>query len=412
MLIMSSMAVIFTDGWDWCDSAHGGGQIGGTLPANPAKYALFGQTNVFIEPGRLSVPNSGTGQALRFGSSGFEQQTLTYKPPGGMATPCLGFAHRLIDSAGAYTICRFENADTHDEVGAHDNGTNVGTVLALMYLADGTLTVNTGPPGLPGGLPEFPGTVLWTSSFTVPLTTWQYYELLCDPTAGTWALYIEDTLIVSQAGVDFGISIPIFQFSICSESFSVHDMDDLYLTDGPRLGPVQVTGFPPNVGSTHQWSPLTGTNLSQVQEFGNRPGVPTPDDDLSYVEATGAGTTDLYSFFAPACYGRILALALNVDGAALAGSPSVDWLIKQGAVLTNLGGGAAYVAGYQIRQGVSQVNPVSGTFWSDADIGSALFGYSFAGSGDARVTQFMLEKVVSLRKVPFSCGGGNYSFTV
>lgn len=410
---MSSMAFIFADGFDWGDAAHCGGQIGGTLPANPAKYALFGQTNVSIVPGRLSAANSGTGQALRFGSSGFEQQTLTRKN-GFISTPCLGFAHRLVDSAGAYTICRFENADTKDEAGAHDNGTNNGTVLALMYLADGTLSVNTGPVGLPGGLPEFPGTVLWTSGFTLPLLTWIYMELLCDPTAGTWSLYFNDVLIVSQTGVSFGISTPILQFSICSESFSVHDMDDLYCTSGNRLGPVQVTGFPPNIGSTHQWTPLTGTNVSQIQEFGNRIplGLPTPDDGLSYVEASSSGTTDLYGFAEPACYGRILALALNVDGSAIIGSPSVNWLIKQEALLTNLGSSDAYIGGYTIRQGISELNPVTSTFWSDADIGSALFGFQFAGSGDARVTQFMLEKVVSLRSVPFSCGQGNYSFTI
>ncbi len=401
--------VLFVDGFDWGDAAHCSGQISGGLIL-PAKYEFFSSgTNTSIVPGRLSAANSGTGQALRFLGSGFSQQTLTAKPTGGMATPCLGFAYRSVIGGGAYTICRFENADTTINHGGHNDGVNDGTVLALMYLADGTLTVNTGPVGMDGGLPAFPGTVLWTSPFTISDGQWIYMELSCNPTAGTWSLYFNDVAIVSQTGVVFGISTPIRQFSICSESFATHDIDDLYLSDGARLGPCQVTGFPPSIGSTHQWTPLAGTNLSQIQEFGNRPGLNTPDDDLSFVSTTSVAT-DLYGFTAPACYGRILALAVSVDGIAITGTPSVDWLIKQGALLTNLGGSPNFTSGYMIQQAVSQLNPATGTFWSDGDIANALFGYQFAGSGGARVTQFMLEKLVSLRSDPFNCGGGNFSF--
>lgn len=403
--------ILFVDGFDWGDAAHCGGQISGGL-INPAKYTMFSSgTNIAMVNGRLSAANSGSGQALRFNGSGFSGQTITRNPGVALFSPCLGFAFR--PNGGGYTVCRFETVDSTRNSSGSGGQTNDGTALALMYLGDGTITVNTGPIGMPGGIPSQPGTVLWTSTFTLTLNKWIFIELLCNPTNGTWSLYIDDVLIVSQIGVAFGLSTPIIQFSLCAESFSVHDLDDLYLTDGNRLGPCQITGFPPNLQSTHQWNPLAGTNLSNVQEFGNRIftlGLPTPDDDSSFVYAS-ATATDTYGFAKPACYGRILALVLNADAFALTGGPSVNFQVRVAGVAYPGAFSAAFGIIYGIQQSIFETNPANGLFWTDTDIASVLAGFTFAGSGTLRVTQFMAEKLVSLRGYPFECGGGSYSFT-
>lgn len=371
------------------------------------KYTAYNRINTSIQPGRVSAPSQGGGNSLRFDNSGFGNQTYTKLFGVSRTAYCVGFALNVVDvTIPATPVFRYEAGGTTTPGGG--GGENASTALLLEVMnVDNTISIFTGPQGTNG----IPGALLWNSAgvYQVPLRTWIYVELQVDTAAGTWAIYVNDVLLQQQTGVS--IPGPIDRYSWLSQGFEQHSIDDHYCTDGDRLGPCRVTGFPPILGSTHQWTPLSGTNLSQVQEFGNRSGLNTPDNDQSYVASAAAGTTDFYGFAVPACYGRILALALNADGSAVAGSPSVDFLIKLSGVVYPEGSSDAYVGGYTIRQGISMLNPATGTYWTDAEIGGGLFGFSLAGSGELRVTQWMAEKLVSLRAVPFNCGSGDRSFT-
>jgi hypothetical protein len=397
------MPIRFIDSWSYGNPLHQAGQFTPFFPA--CKYINYGSGNF---SGNNSVENApGGAKAFLFGNSGFGQQTLT-KVIGSNPTFCIGFLYRCKDAlTSASAICRYEAGGiTIVNPGGFDNGVNTQTSLMLRQNADGTLSVCMGN----GGTSNFPGAVLYTTTYVVLRNAWIYIELSIDTATGTWALYIDDVFIQSQTAV--ALPAPVDRFSIQSSTFETHNIANLYCTDGERLGPCRANGFPPIIGSTHQWAPLTGTNLSQVKEFGNRPlPLQTPDDNISYVEASAAGVTDYYGFGAPPCYGRVLALALNVDGSAIIGSPSVDFLIKIAGVSYSSGFSDAFPGGYGIQQGITQLNPATGTFWTDTDIAGALFGFSFAGSGTLRVTQFMGEQLVSLRSSPFNCGGGNRSYT-
>lgn len=397
------MSVLFVDGMDYCDLLHWAGHVSPFTPS--AKYISYNRINVSIEAGLRIAGSSGAGigNCVRLNNSGFGNQT--YSKILGVGTSfCAGFALNMADPT---IIFRYEAGGA--TVPGPGGGNNTSTSLFLELVGpQNAFRVYSGPQGIS----SIPGTLLWdsTGSYALPLHTSVYVELQVDTSTGTWAIYVNDVLLQQQTGV----SIPagIDRFSLLTEGFTVHSIDDLYITDGERLGPCRVTGFAPNFGSTHQWSPLVAPNLSQIHEFGNRPDpLQTPDDNTSYVSASVVGTTDYYGFPAPACYGRILALALNVDGSAISGSPSVDFLIKIEATEYAAGFSDAYIGGYGIRQGISLLNPQTGTFWTDAEIAAALFGFRFAGSGELRVTQFMLEKLVSLRAVPYSCGGGAISYT-
>lgn len=399
------MPTIFVDGFDFGDQPHITGVVTPFAPS--CKYTSYNRINASIQAGRVSAPALGGGNSLRFENSGFGNQTYTKIFGSSRPAYCVGFALNIVDiTLPATPVIRYEAGGA--TVPGPSGGENASTALYLEVMhSDNSISIYTGPDGTNLS----PGALLWNSAgvYAVPLRTWIYVELQVDTSTGTWALYVDDVLLQQQTGIS--IPSPIDRYSWLSEGFEQHSIDDHYCTDGDRLGPCRVTGFPPILGSTHQWTPLSGTNLSQVQEFGNRAGLNTPDDNQSYVESSAAATTDFYGFGVPACYGRILALALNADGSAVAGSPSVDFLIKLAGAIYLAGSSDSYIGGYTIRQGVSLLNPLTGTYWTDADIGGGLFGFSMAGSGDLRITQWMGEKLVSLRAVPFNCGGGNRSYT-
>ncbi len=397
------MEIRFIDSFSYGDPLHQAGQFTPFFPA--CKYINYGSGNFSGNNNIDTAP--GGAKAFRFGNSGFGQQTLT-KVLAPNSTWCLGFLYRMREIPGnPLALCRFEaGGTTIVNPGGFDNGVNTDTSIMLRQNTDGTLSICSGN----GGTANFPGTVLYTTTYTVALMAWIYIELQIDTTAGSWSLYIDDTFIQSQSGLT--LQAPVDRFSLQSATFETRNVANVYCTDGERLGPCRVNGYPPIFQSTAQWTPLSGTNLSQVQEFGNRAfPLQTPDDDTSYVSAAAAGLRDFYGMQAPACYGRILAIALNADASAITGSPSLDFLIKLGATEYAGGTSNAYAGAYGIQQGISQLNPSTGTFWGDAEITGALFGFQFAGSGELRVTQWMLEKLVSLRDVTFNCGQGSYSFS-
>ena len=319
----------------------------------------------------------------------------------------LGFAYRGVGGAPDDTgIIRIEAGHTTViDPGHPDTGVNQGTVIWLEQKSDLTIRVWMGD-GTPCGTPGFPGILLATLNTSFTRNVWRYIELVCSATG--WAVYVDDVLDTQQTvTMPIGTGMDRYSFQkFASEDFQ---LDDHYAAD-TRLGPCRVTGLPPAYGSTHQWSPLSGTNLSQVSEFGNRVSS-TPDDDVTFVSSSSAGDQDLFGWRTPACYGRILALAVDVSGRALSGSPAVNPLFRVAGNTYALGFGAVYGASYAIQQAISPLNPATNATWTDEAIGGGLFGYQMAGSGTGRVTQVFIEKLVTLRNVSFDCGGESYSLT-
>lgn len=397
------MPVLFVDGMDFGDALHIMGNGDGSIPS--CKYVWLGNGFSTFPAGQV-VPGQGGGLAVRFDSAAFGQDTMTRFLDTSRTRLCAGFNYlaqgNFIGGSGSILL-RYEDAATDRPTG--NNGATRFMLFAVSV--DNTLSIYTGGQGTTAS----PGTLLWNSAgvYALPFNTWVYIELFVDTVAGDWSLWVNDVLLQSQTGVS--ISGPIDRYSFRSESFESHLIDHHYLTDGEQLGPCRVTGFAPNSQSTHEWTPLISTNLSQIQEFGNRAGLNTPDDDQSYNATSGTGNTDLFGFTSPNCYGKILALALNADGRYVLPTPSVNLVTKIGADRFTVSPALPYLGQYTIRQGIFELNPKTGDVWNDAELSGNLFGYQLTGSGEARVTQFCLEKLVSLRDTPYDCGAGSYSFT-
>lgn len=400
--------ILFVDGFDYGDAPH----MAGSPTIEPCKYTAFSSGGSPSIVAGAGSPGPGVLNALDFGSNGFRQQTLT-RILGTGTSFCVGRAYQAHDSSftnPGSQMMRFEaGGTTIVNPGGFDDGASTGTVIMVEVMLNGSISVYAGD-GTACGTANFPGTLLWNSAgiYVVQLQKWIYVELQVDTSTGTWSLYVNDVLLQTQTGVTLIAGID--RFSLQSFGFESYEVDDLYITDGNRLGPCRVTGVAPVSQSTHEWTPLSGTNLSQVQEFGNRPGVSTPDDGVTYVESSTIGNLDLYGFSEPTCYGLILALAINADASAIVGSPSLDFFVKNRTDLFPVGGSPTLVGGYHIQQVVLEDNPVDSENWTDVDLANVFFGCEMAGATTARVTQFMIEKLVSLRNVPFNCGFGSYSY--
>jgi hypothetical protein len=58
---------------------------------------------------------------------------------------------------------------------------------------------------------------------------------------------------------------------------------------------------------------------------------------------------------------------------------------------------------YKFYQDLLERPPGVTDYWTDGDIEKALWGLS-SGAGKSRVTMLWIEKLVSLRNVPYQCG--------
>lgn len=375
--------------------------------STPQKYINYASGGFgSAQPGRVSAPSLGGGNCYRFDNAGFSQETATKVIGPGHARLVVGFAYRNFNTVIDDTaIFRFEGgAPTLVHGGNFDDGTNTSTVIMLRQMPDGTMNVYAGN-GLACGTSNFPGTLLATLTATFPTGAWKYIEVVS--TQFDWAVYVDDVL--DQSG-SYAFPFTPTAFSWQKFSFEIHDKDDAYCATD-RLGPVRVTGFGPSVQGAQQWARAGGSNnLSQIGEFGNL-GSPVPDGDATYVSTSSGGAFDLYGFTAPGCFGRIIGLALNADGRLVSGTPpQLVLLAQKSGTQYPIGVTDPLDASYAMRQACCDVSPATGTFWTDREIASTQFGYQFSGATTARVTQFFLEKVTSLRAVPFKCGQGSYSF--
>lgn len=400
------MSVLFVDGWDYGDALHMGGQVSPFFPT--CKYVSYNRINVTVQPGRVSASSAGGGNSVNLGNSGFGQQTFTKIFPGSNPTYCAGFAFKAaVITIPMSVIFRYEAGGA--TVPGPLGGGNSSTALMLaIKQTDSTISVYTGADGIWSS----PGTLLWNSSgtYTYPLNQWVYFELQVDTGTGNWAVFADDVLL--QSGTSGLIPAGIDRYSHIQHGFEDHNIDDHYCSDGAQLGPCRVTGFPPSTDAIAGWVPAAGaSHVAMVGEFGNRAGLNTPDNLDTYVQSNAAPQTDTFNFVSPACYGRILALALNVDALQISPTTAANLITRRGGTIYTIGTTPSFTSDFLIYQVVSSTSPVTGTFWDDPEIAATQFGYVSAGSGISDVTQFFLEKLVSLRNVPFRCAGGNYSFT-
>lgn len=277
---------------------------------------------------------------------------------------------------------------------------------------------------------DLAGHVAATSSrpipnFTPPTGAWFTLEFKYDN--GAFELRM-DNATVARGSVAVGTGNPD-RISFRSEQLGNDPfaIDNYVVWDGQRtltdqvvdfLGRVRISSYYPTQDELTEWIPKTGAvQCVQLSEPGG------PDGDATYVKTPAAGLARELFAMSPAntCYGKVLAVAWNICAKPVTGSQIVIPICKLAAGITTAGAGNVVapvgdisgdgLINYATYQAIAPVNPSTGSTWIDSQITAGEFGFEGTPGGNLWVTQFVLEKLVSLTEPSYECGGASsYAF--
>ncbi len=204
-------------------------------------------------------------------------------------------------------------------------------------------------------------------------------ELFVDPSVGYIRLWVDDVNVGEVTGADttswFTDPVePVAEFALRQTHTWDTRFDDIHVLDGSgsfntsRVGDTQVkTVYPVTDGNTVLFTPLTGTNQSQVSELKG-------DGDTSFVESGTVKAKDIYDMAAlsgdTVFAVQPLALAKkttteNIKGSVIASDTVTDFIAATRDVQTD----------YKYMHGVLNSDPVSGLNWDADKVNTLEFGF-------------------------------------
>ncbi len=381
------------------------------------KYSVVGFTGQGAMKQELYPAPIPAGFGLQFTNTGFHSTNFT-KVLSGRSRWVAGFGFRPIgigigDSPESIFF-RIEDGGATDI----PNGENPNTQLSVLLDADSKLRFYSAGKG--GN--SHPGNLLYVSTMQFDPANRVYLEIdVTFGTSGEIHVYVDDVLLFEQLNVNIGQGSTVprqpDRFTLKLEHFGTEGVrfTDLYIAN-ERLGPVRVSPwfFTAQAAAEH-WIPKTpGLNVDQVKDhpivISGNIANDTPDGDVTYIESSNPGDRDVYLPGPIACFGLNLAVAVNICARLTAGSPSLQAVLLQGATETSVGASQPAAANYGILQGMIQLSPRTGVEFTDLELQTSGWGATLSGSGTARITAIWIEKVTSLRAVPYSCGVGSYVY--
>jgi len=146
-----------------------------------------------------------------------------------------------------------------------------------------------------------------------------------------------------------------------------------------------------------------------------------PDGEKGYLQPTGAGQRALFQLTESPCVGRVLGLAHSVVAKPVTGSPTVKLIVRQNSLVTVLAQpmlgtravqlpGLPWLDDYFTYLGISELDPVTSTFWTDGGISEARWGVE-SDNADVHVSQIFVQRVSTMANLSYDCGGNTpYGF--
>ena len=284
-----------------------------------------------------------------------------------------------------------------------------GVILSLEMQLSGAIAVKSG-----GGTNGTGTTVAMTSTpylFTTTGVWLGYLELRCTGFGGAvnFSLWLNDVQILAGSA-GFGINLPD-RVTMGSQGSGGMQYDNVYMLDGQgvaplndRLGPIRITSLIPASDAAGNWI-ITPSSFSYRYQAVQEP----PDVGAThYITPPLIHSIQSFSTQPSPCFGLVLGVMVNTTFRGSTGSTTCDAVYVNGATVVTIG--SSVVNGpFHNQQQFLSLSPASGTNFTDFEISGSLWGASSA-SPFLQLTQFWLEKITSLRNVPYNCGLGSYSF--
>jgi hypothetical protein len=333
-------------------------------------------------------------QAAVIANTGFGFKYLDYTVGGSKSKLIFGFVYyQFKDGSGNWILSDVEVFKLTDTLGS--------TLALLRARPDGKLDFVT-------------SSEVHVLNKAFNWNTWHYIELIYN-TGGTVEVWVDDGLDTPALSSSVN-NIELLRIGWANLGDMGIAFSDIYILDpstGPytdRLGPIRIDAWP-MTGDAR----ATATTSGPTQHFkcinDHTPGM-APDGDASWVQFVGGGA-DTYSVSGlGGCRGRILSLLLHtVAKASGGGNLQTVWGADPTSLLFEaIGAFLTPPSTYKYFQDVVLKNPHTSDYWADGDIEKSLWGLN-SSSGTARITMFWIEKIQSLRKVPFQCGQvGSYVY--
>lgn len=271
------MTILFTEGFD---NYTNGSSISGPRAAKLDLGDRYTASNTALTDNNYLtfVNGQSGGYALRSGTNTAVSNSLVYVLPSPLTTLCFGVLHQSLTGTG----CIVRLANTSTSFIQFRLVSNVPTVITPTnnYPADPMYTI---------------------------VDPWNYYEIKVEVLGLTANVncWLNGVLILTLPGITWVAAgnqqIEQFTFGkVSGDTASVGSQhyDNVYITDGENLGPIEIKLIRPKADTpTKQWTRSTGNdNYSLVNDDvlldnGGIIGTPTMN---TYVQATVPGQKDIY----------------------------------------------------------------------------------------------------------------------
>lgn len=348
------MAVVFVEGFDTYNG------VSNTATAGGLNARWVGSTNVGLITGRFG------GQALSMSYSTSDKHLYTFLSTT-YTQGTLGFAFYATSYPSAN--CDLAYVGT---------GLSGSAQLSVVYRTDGSLAVYRGAI-------QAAGTLLGvTAPATITIASWSYIELefVIDNSAGSAALYVNNTSALTVTGVDTqnlaGNTYNALVFGTPSGvgfAFSAR-FDDVYITDTPnRLGEQRVLTTYVDADSTpSEWSTSAGGSTAPYTMIDET----LCDGDTTYIYSGTPGESAIFSTQNPSVVPTSVQ-AVQIGGFARKTDTGVRGIQLQyvdgvGSTFNSstfvLAGGPGY--GRQLN--LYNTNPGTGLAWTAAELNAMRIG--------------------------------------
>lgn len=303
---------------------------------------------------------------------------LTFSP---LSTGIFGFAFSVSTFQEKCHLIRFQSGGVEDSHNQIAIGVNTDGTIFAVSAADHFGSFLLG------------GTLLGTSVSAINENIFHYgtIDYTIDPTGGVINVYLDGSLtpFLTLTGINtdpLGLgSINSIQLGRVGATggppTTVITYDDFYALDktGPsplndQLGDVHVEmRLPPTlgVGDEQDWNPVPGPNHSPMVN------EPTPDDDVTYIEAETPGLTDTFPYLVldetgGTIFGVLVKPCARKDDSGYKELEAVARIAGTDYVSATFG--VPSLSSYRDFPLLYTLNPATGVAWTVADVNAAQFG--------------------------------------